>query len=276
MTDAGRKEEEEGGEYKMEIKLLEKKGDKLSFTLKGIDAPFANAIRRMAMDEVPTMAIEDVEFTKNSSILYDEMVAHRLGLVPLKTDLKSYNLPDKCTCKGAGCAQCQLSMTLGAKKAGIVYAVDIKSKDPKVVPLHPKIPILKLIKGQDVELTATAILGKGKEHSKWSPGFVHYSYKPIITVNNKSKLLDQFRDKYPPQVFDKSGQIQGDLINTPNLIDAVDGICDDIVKVEYKDDEFVFYVESWGQLSPKDIITNTADIVKEKADEFADKIKDLG
>ncbi len=259
----------------MEINVLDKKGEKLSFTLKGADVPFANAVRRMTMDEVPTMAIEEVEFTKNSSIMYDEMVAHRLGLIPLKTDLKSYNLPDKCTCKGAGCAQCQLKMTLSAKKAGVVYAADIKSTDPKVVPLYPKTPVLKLIKGQDVELTATAVLGRGKDHAKWSPGYVYYTYKPIITVNNNSKSFDEFKDKYPPQVFDKSGKINKDQINTPNLIDAVDGICDDVVKVEYKEDEFVFYVESWGQLSPKDMIAKTADVLKEKADEFAEKLKEL-
>ncbi len=63
-------------------------------------------------EEVPTMAIEDVEFRKNNSILYDEIIAHRLGLVPLKTDLKSYNLPEKCKCKGEGCARFQLTVPI--------------------------------------------------------------------------------------------------------------------------------------------------------------------
>ena len=77
----------------MEIRVLEnnKEEGKLSFILKGADVAFANALRRVIVEEVPTMAIEDVEFRKNSSILYDEIIAHRLGLIPFKTDLKSYN-----------------------------------------------------------------------------------------------------------------------------------------------------------------------------------------
>jgi DNA-directed RNA polymerase subunit D len=99
-------------------------------------------------------------------ILYDEMIAHRLGLVPLTTDLKSYNLPQKCTCKGAGCAKCQLKVSLKAKSAGLVLSSEIKTKDPEVKPVFDDIPVVKLLKGQDLELTATAVLGKGKEHAK--------------------------------------------------------------------------------------------------------------
>ncbi len=81
----------------MEVRVLENKKDegKLSFVIKDTTAAFVNTLRRIMVEEVPTMAVEDVEFRKNSSALYDEMIAHRLGLTPLKTDLKSYNLPEK-------------------------------------------------------------------------------------------------------------------------------------------------------------------------------------
>ena len=80
----------------MEIRVLDnnKEQGKLSFILRDSNPVFANTLRRLMIDEVPTMAIDDVEFSKNNSILYDEMIAHRLGLIPLKTDLKSYNLPE--------------------------------------------------------------------------------------------------------------------------------------------------------------------------------------
>ena len=102
----------------MEIRVLEndKEQNKLSFILKDSNPIFANTLRRLMIDEVPAMAIEDVEFVKNNSILYDEIIAHRLGLVPLKTDLKSYNLPDKCKCEGKGCNRCQLKLVLKATK----------------------------------------------------------------------------------------------------------------------------------------------------------------
>ncbi len=165
----------------MNIQILEKSENKVSFILAGTTFPFANALRRIMVEEVPTMAIEEVEFRSNTSILYDEIVAHRLGLLPLKTDLKSYYLPEKCKCKGAGCARCQLKMTLKSKE-GIVHASEIKSKDPKIKPVYPNTPIVKLLKGQKIELEATASLGKGKDHAKFSPGLIFYKYKPDIEV----------------------------------------------------------------------------------------------
>src|SRR3989338_340192 len=167
----------------MEIRVLDnnKEQGRLSFILKDSNPVFANTLRRLIIDEVPTMAIEDVEFSKNNSILYDEMIAHRLGLVPLKTDLKSYNLPEKCKCEGKGCSRCQLKMVLKVTKgSGTVYASEIKSKDPAVKPVYGDMPIVKLLKGQTLEIEATAVLGRGKDHSKWSPGLVYYKYKPII------------------------------------------------------------------------------------------------
>src|SRR3989344_4066327 len=97
MMDAEKKEVVVGDGYSMEIKLLEnnKKEGKVSFMIKKTSPAFANSLRKYILEKVPAMAIEDVEFRKNGSILYDEMIAHRLGLIPLSTDLKSYNLPQE-------------------------------------------------------------------------------------------------------------------------------------------------------------------------------------
>ena len=260
----------------MDIKLLEKndKENKLSFVLKDSTSVFANTLRRIVQEEVPTMAIEDVEFRKNSSILYDTIIAHRLGLIPLTTDLKSYTLPEKCKCDGKGCARCQVKMTLSAKGPCVVYTSDIKSKDSAIKPAFPKTPIVTLIKGQTLELEATAVLGKGKVHSKWSPGLVFYYNEPEIKVNNDDKLLSELKDKYPSRIFDKSGKIDANLINTPSLIDAVDGVSK-LVEVKRKENNFVFHVESWGQLKCKDIILEAAKILNEMQEELAEKVKAL-
>jgi len=273
MMVVGKKGGEEGGVSKMEVRLLEKEKDnKISFIVKVITPTWANLLRRYMMEEVPVMAIEDVEFRKNNSILYDEIIAHRLGLIPLKTDLKSYYLPEKCKCNGKGCARCTLKMTLTAKGPCTVYASEIKSKDPKVKPVYPNIPIVKLLKGQDIELEATAILGKGKEHVKWSPGIVWYTFKPKITVNNNHPDFEAYKDKYPPQVF-KNGKIDKLLIEEKNLVDACDGVNKNIVSIEYDDTSFIFHVESWGQLSCKEMVLQALDIFQEELDEFTKKIK---
>jgi len=259
----------------MEIRTLseDKKSGKVSFLIKNGDTAFVNALRRNILHEVPTMAIEEVELKKNSSVLYDEIVAHRLGLIPLKTDLKSYELPKNQEEIDERAAKCTLKLTLKAKGPGIVKAKDLESADPKVVPVYPDMPIVKLLKGQQLELEAVAILGKGKEHMKWAPGLAFYTNQPSITVNNKSQLLEKFKSNYPPQVFDKSGKIDKGLIMDLNLVDAVDGVCEDIVKVEYNPDNFIFTIESFGQLSPKEMLVEAVNILNDGLGEFEKLIK---
>lgn len=264
----------------MEIRLLEKDKEKgkLSFILKDSTITYANALRRAMVEEVPTMAIEDVEIRKNSSILYDEVVAHRLGLVPLTTNLKSYNLPEKCKCKGKGCARCQLKLTLKARGPCIVYASNIKTKDAAIKPVYPKMQIVKLLKNQIIELEATAILGHGKEHMKWSPGNIYYKQKPIIEVSNKCDGCGKCISACPVNVLelkDNKASIIKDNYIRCHLCEACQDNCPiNAIKITPSND-FIFYVESWGQLDCKDIVVEAAKILQEELGEFADKIKEV-
>lgn len=258
-----------------DIEILEndKKNNTLKFLLKKTDYVTANTLRRAIIDFVPTMAIDEVEFSKNSGILYDEIVAHRMGLLPLSTDLKSYTVTEDCKCEGKGCARCQLKLTLEAKGPVMVKAKDIKTQDPKVKPVYPEMPITKLLKGQEIELTATATLGYGRQHAKWVPALAWYNYMPVIKINQSSKKLEEFKDKYPPQIFDKSGKIKLDVKDKPSLIDACEGVCNDIIDIRYDNTSFVFYVESWGQLSCKDILQQALTSINTQLDELNSLIK---
>ncbi|MFH1788607.1 MAG: DNA-directed RNA polymerase subunit D, partial [Candidatus Altiarchaeota archaeon] len=122
----------------MNVTKMKKDGERISFTVTGITPQIANALRRAVISEINAMAIDEVTFLDNNSILNDEVLAHRLGLLPLKTDLKTYNMVQDCTCKGKGCAKCSCAITLDVQGPKTVYAGDLKSKDPKVVPVHPK------------------------------------------------------------------------------------------------------------------------------------------
>jgi len=260
----------------MEIRVLEKTEDKVSFILKNSTPAFANMIRRNIIENTPTMAIEDVEFRKNSSILYDEIIAHRLGLIPLKTDLELYYLPEKCKCGGKGCNRCTLKMTLKAKGPATVYASDIKSNDPKIKPVYPKTPIVKLLKGQDIELEATAMLGKGKDHIKWSPALVYYKYKPVVEIIKEPANQEEIVKSCPLHVYEiKNNKL---IVNKDSLLKChLCGACVDAsnntIKVIGKEDEFVFYVESWGQLSCEDIIKTSLDIFQEQLSDFVKAIE---
>ncbi len=262
----------------MEVRVLEnnKEHGKLSFILKDSAPVFANTLRRLMVDEVPTMAIEDVEFTKNNSILYDEMIAHRLGLVPLKTDLKSYNLPEKCKCEGKGCNRCQLKIVLKAtNKAGTVYASELKSKDPAVKPVYPYMPIVKLLKGQSLELEATAVLGKGKTHMKWSPCHVYYKYRPIVEITGDVKNPEAIIEMDHNNIFEiKDRKL---VVNKDKVIDCDLSLdyseIDKNVKVTASDTDFIFYVESFGQLSCKEIVNKAVDMLDEQLDDFEEEFK---
>jgi len=155
------------------VKLLEDTGNSVTFQLEGIDRSYANAVRRFCISEVPAMAIDDVVILENSSVLYDEILAHRLGMIPIKTDLERYNLPEECDCGNPlGCHKCRVLFVLDAKgkeKVSTVNSGDLVSEDRDIRPVSETIPLVKLALGQTVKLEAYARLGRGKEHAKWQP-----------------------------------------------------------------------------------------------------------
>ena len=155
------------------VKLLEETPTSVTLQLEGIDRSYANAVRRFCIAEVPSMAIDDVVILENSSVLYDEILAHRLGMIPIRTDLERYVLPEKCDCGSPlGCHKCRVLFVLDAKgkeKVSTVYSGDLVSEDRDIRPVSETIPLVKLAVGQSVKLEAYARLGRGKEHAKWQP-----------------------------------------------------------------------------------------------------------
>ncbi|MBW2974786.1 DNA-directed RNA polymerase subunit D [Candidatus Woesearchaeota archaeon] len=263
----------------IELRLLEqdKEKNKVSFVLMDSTPSFANIIRRTIIEEVPVMSIEDVEFRKNNSILYDEMIAHRLGLLPLTTDLKSYNLPGECKCKGKGCARCQLKLTLKAKGQGMVYASEISSKDSAVKPVYPKMPIVKLLKNQSLELEATAVLGQGKEHVKWSPAHAYYKNRPVIGIDDKrcdgcGKCVEQCPTK-TIEIKDNKAAISKDHLTECHSCNACVDVCPAGAMTVSPSNDFIFTVESWGQLDCKKILLEASKLLGNKLDDFSETLK---
>ena len=203
--------------------------DVLVFELIGIDASIANALRRILLSEVPTMAIKTVYFHDNSSIVQDEVLAHRLGLVPLKVDPKNFfdlqNEDEKTdyntlvyqldvTCKRKPNMNMNktnengeetLDVDYNALEHGIVYASDLKwqpcgtqldrlnNVEPR--PVNEDIVLAKLRPGQKIHLEVHAVRGIGKTHAKFSPVCTaHYRMMPEITIikpvyDEKAELL---------------------------------------------------------------------------------------
>ena len=259
----------------MELEIIEKRENYVKFILSGVTPTFANTLRRMIMTEVPTMAIDEVIIIENTTPLYDEIVAHRLGLLPLKTDLESYMRPELCDCGGQGCTSCEVSLTLeksGEQDVDIVLSSDLLSQDSKIVPVHPNIPILKMSKDQKIFLEAIARLGRGLDHAKWQPiSTVSYKYYPIVEFNlNNCTYCGDCVEVCPRDII----KIEDDEIKAINVINCslcnqcVD-VCElDAISVSTTNNDFIFNIESTGALSVKNIMIEALRLLKDKANEF--------
>ncbi len=266
----------------MEVRLVEKSDTFMRLVVQGVDVSFLNTLRRIMLAEVPSMAIDDVVIIENSSVLHDEILAHRLGLLPLKTDLDSYNLPEECVCKSEfGCNLCRTTLTLEVEATeGIrtVYSGDLKPADPDTAPVSHTIPLVKLAPGQEIKLEAYAQLGKGKDHAKWQPVSVcTYSYLPRIRIDEtRCNACEDCVKICPKRILVKVET----RIETRNLLECT--LCKDCVKVcpldppaidiVWSKDSFVLNIESNGTLPLERIVFEALNMFNQKIGDFLDQL----
>ena len=267
----------------MKIEVLEKNETNLRIIVKEADVPLMNALRRIALAEVPSMAIDEVVMIENSSILQDEMIAHRLGLVPLKTDLDEYSLPEDCDCKSEfGCPQCRVTLTLNAESeegTRTVYSGELVSENPDIVPVAEKVPVIKLAKGQKLKLEAYARLGKGKVHAKWQPVCVcAYKYYPKIDVpKEKCQDCQKCVDICSKKVLAMKGEKVDirDLLACTLCMDCVEACPKkgEGIKVEWEKDAFIMNLESNGGLAPERVLQEATKILDKQLKDFEEQVK---
>ena len=146
----------------MSLEITNENDEKVSVKIKGVPLQYANALRRICLNGVPIYAVESIDVLENSSVLADEGVAHRVGLIPLKTDLsasKDGNENDKI----------MLTLDSGiSDETRTILSGELKSQDASVIPTSNDIPIVTLAPGQSIKFEAYARLGKGTEHARWN------------------------------------------------------------------------------------------------------------
>lgn len=154
------------------LEILSQDDQKMSIKLKGISLQYANALRRICLNGVPVFAIDTVDIIENSSVLADEGIAHRLGLIPIKTDLSRFVEPSKCECHSeSGCSNCRVMLMIDAGESDTTRTInsnELTSEDDTVKPTSDKIPIVVMAPGQRLKIEAYARLGRGTEHAKWN------------------------------------------------------------------------------------------------------------
>ena len=155
------------------VDVLERTDERVVIKFNNISRQYINAIRRIAISEVPTLAVDDVVILENSSVMHDEAVAHRLGLIPLRTELHRFVMPQECDCQSTlGCSKCRVLLVLDSEameKTKIVTSGELLSEDELVKPVSKDIPIVVLAPSQKLKFEAYARLGVGKDHAKWQP-----------------------------------------------------------------------------------------------------------
>jgi len=263
----------------MQIEIASLDDTLARFTLTGSSPGFANAFRRAMISEVPTLAIEDVRIYDNTSALFDEMLAHRLGLIPIKTDLTTYTIQEKCACGGAGCPGCTSTLTLSVEGPKTVMSSDLIPQDPKATPVFDNIPIVKLMKGQKVVIEARAVLNTGREHAKWQPTLVcGYKNYPVVTISDACDACGMCVDECPRGVLAVKGKkvevVNGKLPDC-SMCRLCERACvatgigeEPAILISAEPDRFIFVVESDGSLPVKEIMERALRYIKEQSEEM--------
>jgi len=220
----------------IKIQEYDKEKGKLKFVT-DMNISLANTIRRSVL-EIPIMAIEDVEIIKNDSALYDEIIAHRIGLIPIKTEK---------TIK-------ETKFKLKQKGPKTVYSTDISPSTGT----DYKLPIVILDEDQEIEMIMNAKLGRGIDHIKYSPGLVYFKH------NLDPEILEYVN-------IDENGKIsynEEELEHKHLLKEQMEKI-----KKVKEAKELIFNLESWGQIDVKDIFLKAIDALDKNLDELNKAIK---
>ncbi|MDP3026104.1 MAG: hypothetical protein Q8N63_00205 [Nanoarchaeota archaeon] len=219
----------------IKVKDYDKKKGKISFVT-DMSISLANAIRRSIL-EVPIMAIDEVEITQNDSALFDEILAHRIGLVPIKTEKTNKEIRFKLK-------------EVGPK---MVYSTDLKPS----VETDYKLPLTLLDNEQEVQLVAIARMGKGVEHIKYSPGLMHYRHNVDKDIVNFVMVDENGKVSYDErELKEKCNEEQAEKIKKLKEVN-----------------ELLVSLESWGQLEVKKMFTEAIDILDENLAELSKAIK---
>jgi len=263
----------------MEITFVRVADNAARFYLAGSWPAFANSLRREMSAGVPTLAIEDVRIYDNTSVLFDEMLAHRLGLVPLRTDLASHAPKEACSCQGAGCPVCTATYTLSVEGPRTVYSGDLIPQDPSSGPVHENIPIVKLLEDQKVVIEAKAHLSTGRGHAKWQAttacGYKNY---PVIAIDEHCDGCGMCVDECPRGVLGtengKVAVLDGHLEDC-SLCKLCERAClsasvgaEFAIRVTADPTRFIFSVEGDGSLPVMTILTTAVEGINRRATEL--------
>jgi len=262
----------------LKFELIELREDRIRFLLSGVTAAFANGIRRACMSEVPVLAIDEISIYDNTSVLFDEQISLRLGLVPLQAeDLDQFSRPEECQCEGAGCPGCRIDFMLSAAGRGTVYSKDIQFTDPTIKPAFDKIPIVILGEGEKLVIEGFATKRVGKDHAKWQAGTLcGYKNPPSIEIGactGCGKCVEVCPRKV---LIMEDGRAKATNTVECSLCKLCIDECEaGVIKVTPVLDSFVLSIESGGSMQAKELVARASDEIRKRAEALDAKLAEL-
>ena len=269
----------------LRVKIISCSDDLLRLDLCGVDASVANAIRRVMISEVPTVAIDKVHLWQNTGVIQDEILCHRLGLIPIWVpDVDSIESAkeegDDFELSGAIKFRLHIKCATDYPKGQSlhVYSKDLKFEPQNKAqqelvspprPVHPDILIAKLRPGQEIECELYCLKGTGKIHAKWSP-VCTASYRLMPEINilqaQQGDAGEHLVSLCPKQVFEiEDGQA---VVKRARDCSAcrrcIEEIPEGIVELAKVKDHFIFSVESTGCIPAPEIFARALGILKAK------------
>ena len=241
-----------------EVTFIDRDDRSARFLVRGVTPAFANGVRRAMIADVPTLSIDTVRVIENSSVMFDEQLALRLGLVPLTTP-DDYRPDDTVT------------LAIDVEGPATAYSGDLVSSDEKVQPAEENVPIIDLKEGQRLELEADAELGYGKDHAKHQGGVaVGYRHlQRVEVVGEKGEFEDE-----EPRIIRGVIEDDGELIDTESfgndLSQRYPGKELEITEVP---NAFVFDVETDGSMSVDELVLKAVESLESRADELENAVQ---
>jgi DNA-directed RNA polymerase subunit D len=244
-----------GSEFDVEV--IDRDGEQVRFLVRDVTPALANGVRRAILADVPTASIDTVRFVENSSVMFDEQLALRLGLVPLTTpdDLRGEDT---------------VTLAMDVEGPGTAYSGDLVSQDPHVEPAVESVPIIDLKEDQRLELEAEAVLGRGRDHAKHQGGVaVGYRHLQRVVVGEE---LESFEDR-DPHIVRGVVEDDGELVPSEEFDnDLTELYPDREVDVEDVEGAFVFTVESDGSMPVEDLVVAATDTLYDRAAELEEAV----
>ena len=278
----------------MKIEIMEMQERKAKLLLTETNPTLANALRRVMIADVPKLAIENVEFHlgtigdesgtkefKSATPLFDEMIAHRLGLVPIPTDLDVFNLREQCeACGGEGCPSCTVIYSLNKRGPCTVYSGDLHPVgEVELRVVDDLIPLVKLADDQAILIYAIAELGTAQRHAKWqATSGVGYKYYPNIMIDQD--LCDKCDDCIeicPMNILErKKNELIVTDVEACKLCKSCTEVCKkDAIKIEALENKLILRYETDGSLTSEAVLKKSLEILQEKFGGFVEMVQGI-